>query len=113
MIVNLEELAAMQKRRIEISSTPIEQIEFYLNGKLFPIEKETIRELKYSGLSPINIIDFLSLEPETAEFRAFSYDCQYNLPAPIKPAPTSHCLRDNCECNETNCSLWEAYQKII
>jgi hypothetical protein len=64
MRVDLEELAAMKKRRIEISSIPIEQIEFYLNGKLFLIEKETIRELKYSGLSPVNIIDFIDIDVE-------------------------------------------------
>ena len=57
--IDLEELLVLRKRRIEISSIPIEQIEFYFNNEPFPIKEDIIQDLKFSGLSPINIIDFL------------------------------------------------------
>lgn len=61
MVVNVEEVVAMQKRRREINSIPLEEIEFFKEGKPCKLPpKEIIKEFKFTGLSNIDfIIEFL------------------------------------------------------
>jgi len=50
--------------------------------------------------------------PETKyDFTKFSYDCQYNV-FPLEPETTEYCKRNDCECKEELCPLWETYKKV-
>ncbi len=48
--IDVEELETMHRRRREIDMIPIEDIDFYKNGKKLEINPAIIRNWKYAGL---------------------------------------------------------------
>ena len=56
MRVEIEEIKAHLKRRAEINSMSLDEIEFYENGKRVDIDKSIIDEFMFVGLSNVDFI---------------------------------------------------------
>ena len=54
MRVDIEEIEAMRKRREQINATPIEDIEWYRNGKKMVYSEEQIEDWKFTWLGNID-----------------------------------------------------------
>jgi hypothetical protein len=54
LIVSIEEIKAMRLRRQEINNTPLNQIQWTIDGKVQPITEEEISSWEFMGLSNID-----------------------------------------------------------
>lgn len=56
MKVTIEYLQAIQDERARINNTPLNEIEFYENGKKIEIDEDIIKEFEFTGLNNIDFI---------------------------------------------------------
>jgi len=56
MRVNIEHVRKIQEERKKINSVPLEQIEWYKNGKKIDIDPKTIKEFQFMGLNNTDFI---------------------------------------------------------
>lgn len=57
MLVNVEELLEMQRRRNEINAAPFSEINWMIDGKPIHVTPEQAKEWKFTGLSNTSFID--------------------------------------------------------
>ena len=56
MRVDLEEVEDIQERRWRINSVPLDEIEWFKNGKRLKIYKKVVKWFEYTGLNNIDFI---------------------------------------------------------
>jgi len=67
MRLSLEEVAAIQERRREINRCPLEDIEWFCNGKRIEVTAEDVEEWQFTGMTNIDFAETISAEAEAAE----------------------------------------------
>jgi len=81
MRIDVEELFAMQKRRDEICSIPLEQIEFFQDGKKLEFDPKAISEFRYAAF---HNIDFILLNYQDCEMEEDGKISRPYAPSPLK-----------------------------